>query len=179
MMKNHQNRIAVAVLTLSLALGLPAWTGASLSAQSASPTSDQDSDQEQNLDAYIALLRTDLEKRKVHVLSQVMMFTPQEATKFWPVYEAYSKELAQLGDEKLDTIQDYAAHYESLTDPKTDELANRVLDLEGKRTTLKRKYYTKIKEALDTKTAARFLQVENQILLLLDLQIAANLPIVE
>jgi hypothetical protein len=29
------------------------------------------------------------------------------------------------------------------------------------------------------KTAARFLQVEHQILLLLDLQIAASLPIVE
>jgi hypothetical protein len=32
---------------------------------------------------------------------------------------------------------------------------------------------------LSPKTAARFLQVENQILLLLDLQIAASLPLVQ
>lgn len=169
------NPILVAVLALTISLGLPAWTGGILPAQSTSEASDQ----EQNLDAYIALLRTDLNTQKVNVLSRVMQFTPEEASAFWPVYEAYIKELTQLGDEKLGVIKDYAAHYASLSDSKTDELVGRVLDLEGKRTALKRKYYAKVKEALDAKAAARFLQVENQILMLLDLKIAANLPVVQ
>jgi hypothetical protein len=44
---------------------------------------------------------------------------------------------------------------------------------------VKAKYYEKFKTALSAKTAARFLQVENQILLILDLQIAASLPIAQ
>ncbi len=38
------------------------------------------------------------------------------------------------------------------------------------------RYYERFKSVLPAKTAARFLQVEHQILLLMDLQIAASLP---
>jgi hypothetical protein len=52
-----------------------------------------------------------------------------------------------------------------------------MLDLEGRRNALKEKYYAKLKTALPARTAARALQVENQIKLLVDLQIAASLPV--
>jgi hypothetical protein len=76
-------------------------------------------------------------------------------------------------------IKDYAANYGKVTDPIADRLARGVLDLEGQRHALKLKYYDRFKSAVSPVTAARFLQVENQILLLLDLQIAASLPIVQ
>jgi hypothetical protein len=66
-----------------------------------------------------------------------------------------------------------------MTDDVADRLARGALDLEGRRHALKMKYYDRFKSALSPKTAARFLQVENQILLLLDLQIAASLPVVQ
>jgi hypothetical protein len=74
-------------------------------------------------------------------------------------------------------IKEYAANYEKLTDDVADKLARRALELEARRGTLKSTYYDKFKTALSPKTAARFIQVENQILLLLDLQIAASLPL--
>jgi hypothetical protein len=39
--------------------------------------------------------------------------------------------------------------------------------------------YERVKSALSAKTAARFLQVEHQLLLIIDLQIASSLPIVK
>ena len=72
---------------------------------------------------------------------------------------------------------EYALGYETLTDATADRLAKGALDLEARRHALKAKYYERFKSVLPPKTAARFLQVENQILLLLDLQIAASLPI--
>src|ERR1700686_5240013 len=66
-----------------------------------------------------------------------------------------------------------------LNDDQADELAKLALELENKRTDLKRKYYEKFREQLGGIIAARFLQVENQMLMVIDLQIASSLPIVE
>jgi hypothetical protein len=52
-----------------------------------------------------------------------------------------------------------------------------LLTIEQQWTDLKRKYYRRVKDALDALIAARFLQVENQLERLIDLQIAAELPV--
>ena len=54
-----------------------------------------------------------------------------------------------------------------------------MLDLEARRTALKQKYYAKVKAALSPIKAAQALQIENQIQLLVDLQVAASLPLVK
>lgn len=135
--------------------------------------------EEQNIDAYVSLLRQDVNSEKVAIIGQIMQFSPEEASTFWPLYSVYSNELADLGDQKLTLIKDYAAHYETMTDGKADELVFGVLDLEQKRTALKRKHYGTIKAAMGSKPAARFLQVENQLLMLVDLQISSSLPVLQ
>ncbi len=130
-----------------------------------------------NLRAYVELLRSDLRAQKVAIITEVMEFTEAEDAKFWPVYREYETELAKINDERLALIKDYARTYETLTDATADRLALNALGLEARRQTLTAKYYERFKAVLPPKTAARFLQVEHQILLLLDLQIAASLPI--
>jgi vacuolar-type H+-ATPase subunit D/Vma8 len=66
-----------------------------------------------------------------------------------------------------------------MTNQKADQLATKLLDIEQQRNDLKRKYYERFKTALDPITAARFLQVENQIERLVDLQIASQLPVLD
>ena len=135
--------------------------------------------EEQSIDAYVSLLRQDVNAEKVSLIGQVMQFSPEEASTFWPLYSAYSKELAALGDQKLALIKDYATHYETMTEAKADELVLGVLDLEQQRTALKRTHYGTIKAAMGSKHAARFLQVENQLLMLVDLQISSSLPVLQ
>ena len=108
-----------------------------------------------------------------------MQFTEGEDAKFWPVYKEYEAELTTINNDRLALIKDYAGNYETLSDQVADRLARRALDLEARRTALKLKYYDRLASILNPRTAARFLQVEQQILLLLDLQIAASLPIVQ
>ena len=76
-------------------------------------------------------------------------------------------------------IQDYAANFTQVTDAVADRIATKALDLEARRSALKSKDYERVKAALSPKTAARFLQVENQLLMIIDLQIASSLPIVK
>jgi len=134
---------------------------------------------EANLRAYAEFLRSDLRSQKVAIITELMGFTEAEDAKFWPVYREYEAELAKVNDERLALIKEYAANYETLTDEVADRVARGALDVEGRRNTLKARYYDRFKSALSPKAAARFLQIENQILLILDLQVAAALPIVQ
>ena len=53
------------------------------------------------------------------------------------------------------------------------------MQLDEQRMALREKYYAIMNKALPATLAVRFFQVENQLQLLVDLQIAANLPIIE
>jgi hypothetical protein len=134
---------------------------------------------EVNLKAYVEMLRKDLKQDKVAILTELLQLTPEESAKFWPVYNEYDKALTKLGDERVAFIRTYAENFSSLTDPKISQIANGLLDVEGRRNQLKKQYFQRISQAVSVKQAARFLQIENQIEKLVDLQISASLPIVE
>jgi hypothetical protein len=158
-------------ITLSL-LG-----SAVLAAQSTSQAAPDS--RELNLLAYAELLRSDVRTQKVAIITQMMGFTESEDAAFWPVYREYDVELSKLGDERVRLIEEYASHYEQMTDAAADKIALKALEIEGRRHELKAKYYDRMKKVLPAKTAARFLQVENQLLMLIDLQIASSLPVVK
>jgi hypothetical protein len=134
---------------------------------------------ETNMRAYAELLRSDIRSQKVALITAVMQFSEDEDAKFWPVYREYETQLAKINDDRFAGIKEYAVAYDKMTDDVADRLAKLALDLEARRHALKVQFYDRFKSAVSPKTAARFLQVENQILLLLDLQIAASLPIVQ
>ncbi|HKT45923.1 MAG TPA: hypothetical protein VJP87_00225 [Candidatus Acidoferrales bacterium] len=132
-----------------------------------------------NLHEYVVLLRENLRQEKGEILGAVMQFSPADANKFWPIYDEYNTELNKLNDRRLQNIKDYAASYSQMTDEKADHLTRQALDFQKQRTDLLAKYYERVKSELGATTAARFLQVENQLLSLIDLQIDGNLPIVK
>jgi Na+/phosphate symporter len=135
--------------------------------------------QDQNLRADIELLRSDVRANTAEIVRVMMQLDDKDAAVFWPIYRDYESELSKLYDEKVAGIMDYADNYLQMTDAKADDLATRALQWEDQRTNLKKKYYERFKKALSPITAARFLQIENQILMLVDLQVASSLPIIE
>jgi hypothetical protein len=134
---------------------------------------------ELNTEAYIQLLRSDLKSQKEQIIKEAMQMDDKQAATFWPIYREYNVEQTKLGDEKLAIIQDYAANFLTMTNEKADQLAQRVMALDDQRVALRKKYYELLKKSLPTVLVVRFFQIENQIQLLVDLQIASNLPIIE
>jgi hypothetical protein len=132
-----------------------------------------------NLRTYVELLRSDLRTQKVAIITEMMNFTEEEDRKFWPIYRDYETELAKINDDRIALIAEYADAYEKMTDETAARIGARALELEGRRHALKQKYFERFKSVLPAVTAVRFFQVENQILLLLDLQIAASLPVIK
>ncbi len=133
---------------------------------------------EQNIKEYIQLLRGDVRSQKSAIMSAVMQMDPDQAAKFWPIYRDYDAALTTLNDQRVANIQEYARAYDHMTDEKADELVHNALTYQKQRDDLLAKYYDLIKQALGGITAARFLQVEHQLLLIIDLQIASSLPVV-
>ena len=134
---------------------------------------------ELNFRAYVELLRADIQEQRVTIITEIMQLSDEDGAKFWPIYREYHNELAQLNDIKLGAIKEYAENYDNLTEDLAASLADKILDFESRRVALKKKYFDKMKGALSAKTAARFFQVENQILMLLDLQLSSMLPAVQ
>jgi hypothetical protein len=132
-----------------------------------------------NLSAYAELLRSDVRAQKVAIITEVMGFSEAEDAAFWPIYREYDLEMSKLGDERVALISEYASNYSKVTDAIAEKLASKALDLEARRQAAKAKCYERVKAVLSPRTALRFLQVEHQLLLVIDLQISASLPIVK
>lgn len=169
--------------TLSLLLVL--WVLSSLAARAQSQNAQEQTSppatdtQQKNIQEYVQLLRSDVRHQKAEIMGAMMALNIDQSAKFWPIYKDYDAELTRLNDQRLANIQDYARNYDDMTDGKADELVQSALEYHKQRAELLAKYYGRMKEALGSVEAARFLQIEQQLLMLIDLQIASSLPIIE
>ena len=141
----------------------------------ASPDADT---QKKNIQEYISLLRSNVRQEKAEIMGSMMALSAADAAKFWPIYSAYDADLTKLNDQRIQNIKEYASTYTQMTDEKADELIQKSLGYQKQRGELLASTYEKVKQACGGVTAARFAQIEHQLLLIIDLQIASSLPIV-
>jgi Spy/CpxP family protein refolding chaperone len=127
----------------------------------------------------IQLLRSDLRSAKKQIVAENMKLTDTQAEKFWPVYDAYTRETTKLGDARYALIKEYANEYDSMTDAQADSLVNKMTTLDEQTATLRRQWVPKFRAVLTGKQTALFVQLDRRINLVLDLQFAANIPIVK
>lgn len=134
--------------------------------------------QDYSVDSDIQLLRADIRNDKVKIITDQMQLSDAESKGFWPIYNDYQHDLDKLNDQKVTLIKEYAANYDEMTDKEVQSLADRSFALQRKRIDLRQQYFKKISKAVSPKSAARFVQVEDRVELLLNLQLAANMPMV-
>jgi hypothetical protein len=134
--------------------------------------------QKKNMQVYLDLLRKDVRQQKDEIMGAILVLSADDAAKFWPIYSEYDVELTKLNDQRVENIKEYAHTYNQMTDEKADELVQKSLAFQKQRAELLAKTYERVKQAVGAITAARFAQIEHQLLLIIDLQIASSLPIV-
>jgi hypothetical protein len=138
------------------------------------PTTDQS-----GTDTDIALLRSDVQAQKTDIIGKTMQLNDTDAKAFWPLYREYANKQQVLGDQRVAAIKDYANQYDTMTDAQADSLAARMIKFGQARTQLSADYYPKFKKAIGAKQAAKFLQVDNRLTLIVDLQLANSIPIIQ
>ena len=129
------------------------------------------------IDEYVQLVRMDVRQERAELVGESMRLSSGEASRFWPIYEEYEAAYTALGDTKLQLIRDYADVFFTMTDAAADGLVERLFQLNDDEQALIREYHGKVASAVGSAVAARFVQVERRINTLLDLQLAAEIPL--
>jgi hypothetical protein len=158
-------------------LGLVGLIAGSVWAQAPKSTALTTKDKEIN--AYIDMMRKDMRKTKQSIVDEAMELDAAKKSQFWGIYAGYQVELDKIGDQRVANIKKYADTFEKMTDEIADQLALKMMDLEGQRSALRNKYYKLFKDKMGARVAARFLQVEVSLACLIDLQLASEIPLME
>ena len=127
---------------------------------------------------YEELLRQDLRTMKTAIVTEGMMLSDEEGEAFWPIYREYDLELQKIWDARLAVITSYAESFDSMDDATADEIMKEAMKVSKARADLRTKYYKKMKKEVGAILAARFSQIDGIIQNIVDLQIAAELPLV-
>jgi hypothetical protein len=128
---------------------------------------------------YAELLMSDLKTQKVAVITEAMGLEEGQSDPFWAIYRDYDYELTAIVDQRIALIKDYASSFSSMTDDKAAELAKTSFKVESDRAKLRQKYYKKFAKEVSPLVGARWLMIERTINNLMDLQIAAEMPLIQ
>ena len=130
------------------------------------------------LDEEIALMRSDLRSNRKKVIAANMKFAPDEERWFWLTYEQYVTELVNINTAKYVLIKEYLLN-ENMTDEQADSLAKRWIDVDASVVQLRLKYVPIFRKVLSAKTTAMFFQVDRRVQLMIDLQVASLIPLIQ
>jgi len=125
------------------------------------------------------MMKRDINVESRSIVATAISLTPGTETGFWSLYNDMEEALDRLSDKRAANIKKFAGHYTNLTDDIANELAMTFFDIADSRNKIYKSYYKKMSKVISKKEAARFIQIMDQIQLLIDIQIAAELPLIE
>lgn len=127
------------------------------------------------------ILRDKLKGDRKVLVAANMNLSDAEAKNFWPIYDAYQKELSDLNTRTIKVIEDYAAATEQgrISNAAARDLLSRVMDLDQDEVRMKKNYVSKMQRALPDAIVARWAQIENKIRAAVRYELAASIPLVE
>ena len=127
------------------------------------------------------ILRQKIKADKKLVVAQNLNLTDAEGAAFWPVYEAYQKDLQQVNQRLAAAVEAYAAAYNA--GPVTNDIAKKLLDeslaIDDAEVQMKKATAAKAMAVLPAAKAARYIQIENKIRAAVRYELAASIPFVE
>jgi hypothetical protein len=129
-------------------------------------------------DQDIQMLRADLRATRAAITESSVPLTPDEATKFWPIFDQYRQEAIKANDERWALIKDYAANYNTMTDAQAENYIKRSTDVDQQLLALRMKYVPVFEKVISPKKTALWYQIDRHIDLLINLQLSTQIPMV-
>ena len=127
------------------------------------------------------ILRDKIKADKKLVVAENLELTDAEGKAFWPVYDAYQKDLQAINQRLTTAILAYADAYNK--GPVANETAKKLLDeavaIEDAEAKLKSALVPKVLGTLPATKAARYIQIESKIRALVRYEMAAGIPLVK
>ena len=127
------------------------------------------------------ILADKIKADKKLVVAANMQLTEDEAKAFWPVYEAYQKDLQGINRRLGGTIKKYADAYKQgqVSDETAKGLINEAIAIEEAEVKLKRSYVPRLEKVIPGVKVARYIQIENKIRAIVKHELAGQIPLVD
>jgi len=130
-------------------------------------------------DEDIQMLRKDIRSQRKQIIAANMKLSESEAEKFWPLYEQYVSDLVKLNGTKYALIKQYIQSQGALTDTEATSAVNQWVDVDQSVAELRKKYIPIFGKVLSPKSTAMFFQLDRRVQLMIDLQLASSIPMIE
>jgi hypothetical protein len=128
-------------------------------------------------------LRDSVRTDKKALVASTLKLTPAEAKKFWPVYDAYQRDVDLANRRRNVTLEGLIGLDKPASDLYARSLANELIAADEVEIKARRSLHNRLMRGLPTRIlspnkAARYLQLENKIRAVQAYDIAANIPLI-
>jgi len=124
-------------------------------------------------------LRAAVKADKKALVASTLELTPDEAKKFWPLYDAYQRTLDRANRQRTVTLEGSIARDAPVSDLYARNLARDLIEADEIEIKARRTLSNKTLRALPAKKAARYLQLEAKIRAYQIYDIATTFPLVK
>jgi Spy/CpxP family protein refolding chaperone len=167
-MNKHHVFLGAAVLAVALCA---APTPAQVTVPNSQPTAASEQD--------IQMLRENIRSSRKKVVAANMSLTADEATKFWPIYDQYQQELNKIGDARWQFMKEYVASYPNVSADQAQNFMARSTQVDQQMIALRERYVAIFEKVISPKKVALWYQIDRQIDLVINMQLASLLPLVD
>jgi len=166
-------------ITTAVAALLLAASFASSPAQAQAGNASLDMPTEPLSAADLEGLRAELRSSRKQIMAQNLLLTPEEATRFWPVYDQYQADLTTIKDDQYALIAEYANGFGRIDDATATAIITRWLDIDVRTAALRARYVPIVGRVLPGVKATTFFQIDRRVSMLIDQRIGSLLPVLQ
>jgi ABC-type phosphate transport system substrate-binding protein len=106
--------------------------------------------------------REKIEAQKATFINEQLQLTPEEAQKFWPLYNQYNNSKGELTEAFFKDIRRFRPNDDAMTDKDASELADNYIRHAQKMLDIQKEYHQKFKEVLPPKKLLKLYNVERE-----------------
>jgi hypothetical protein len=139
------------------------------------PTIAQTTNAKDDVELLISQIQTD----KRTIVLRTLDLNDAQVAVFTPIYDDYQAEMKVLMERGGAMLDKFAANFGSMTDEAANEILKEAFEIRDERNTTMRKYAKKLERKLPAVKVLQWVQVENKLNTLLDVQAAAVIPIAQ
>lgn len=103
-----------------------------------------------------------IESMKIAFLTTKLDLTPEEAQKFWPVYNQFNEKLQELRKKRRQEEREAKKNFDELTDKEVEQAIENDLAFRQKELDLQKEYNAKFKAVLPIKKVSKLYHAEEQ-----------------
>jgi hypothetical protein len=105
--------------------------------------------------------REDIESMKIAYLTKKLDLTPDEAKKFWPVFNQFSDELKNVRSNRRKTGRDAKEDFDNLSDKELEKIVDGDIAMRQQELDVIKKYNSQFKQVLPMKKVAALYRAED------------------